>query len=205
MDTSSNKKIAETTSSTICEWVACIEEIAQKNEAALCRLYDATLSKVYGLAMRITRNAACAEEVVEDVFFQVWRTASSFNFERGSPIVWVLMITRSLALGKLRARDIAVSYDDMDPFVDEVANENDNPQSRYIALQQNALLQSALKTLNARERQLLVMAFFYSLSHSEIAAQMKMPVGTVKTCLRRGLLSLRKRLKPLGVRSPIGN
>ena len=160
---------------------------------------------MYGLALRITRNTACAEEVVEDVFFQVWRTASSFNFERGSPIVWVLMITRILALGKLRARDIAASYANMDPFADEIVDENDNPQSRYIASEHNTILQCALQTLDARERQLLALAFFHSLTHTEIAAQMKMPVGTVKTCLRRGLLCLRKRLESWGMRSYISD
>jgi RNA polymerase sigma-70 factor (ECF subfamily) len=200
LDTSSKEKILKATSSISCEWAACIQEIAEKKEAALSKLYVGTLSKVYGAALRITRNSACAEEVVGDVFFQVWRTAASFNSERGSPIVWLLMITRSLALGKLRTKDIALSYADMDPFADEITGDSDNPQSQYIASEQNSTLLCALQTLDARERQLLVMAFFHSLTHTEIASQLKMPIGTVKTCLRRGLLCLHKRLKLLEMR-----
>lgn len=158
------------TSSPPCEWVACIEEIAQKKEAALSKLYVGTLSKVYGVALRITRNSACAEEVVGDVFFQVWRTAASFNSERGSPIVWLLMITKSLAIGKLRTKDVAHSYADMDPFADGLTGDSDNPQSQYIASERNNTLHAAFQTLDARERQLLAMAFFHSLTHTEIAA-----------------------------------
>jgi RNA polymerase sigma-70 factor (ECF subfamily) len=178
------------------ECIGWIAQIAQADETALCSLYQATVKKVYGLALRILQNHACAEEVVEDVYLQVWRTAASFDGQRGNPIAWLLMMARSKAITKLHAADIAVSFGNIDFYADAPTAENSSPQSDYQMSEQAKLLHLALTTLNARDRQMLAMAFFYSMTHAEIAERMQLPLGTVKTCLRRALLCLRERLRP---------
>jgi RNA polymerase sigma-70 factor (ECF subfamily) len=174
-------------------WIA---QIAQGDEAALSSLYHATVKKVYGLALRVVQNPACAEEVVEDVYLQVWRTAASFDGQRGNPISWLLMIARSKAITKLHASDTAISVENIDFYADVPAAQGSGPQLDCMTSEQDKILHLALTTLKARERQMLAMAFFHSMTHSEIAEHMRLPLGTVKTCLRRALLCLREQLRP---------
>lgn len=182
------------------QWAQWIARIADGDEAALCALYDAALSRVYGMALRITREPSLAEDVVEEVFFKVWRNASRFDISRGAPVTWLLVICRSLALAKLRSADIAVSVAEIEDLVDECRDQAADPQSLLLAIEQHTILHRALQALGTRDRQLLALAFFRDLSYSEIAQQMTMPLGTVKTCIRSALRQLRESLLPMDLR-----
>ncbi|WP_217808690.1 sigma-70 family RNA polymerase sigma factor [Derxia lacustris] len=173
-----------------------IARIVERDEQALAELYDATVGRVHGLALRIVRNAQTAEEVAEDTFWQVWRQAPRFDPERGSALAWLLTIARSRALDALRRVDRAecvadtaeLAPADADPAV------ADDPQDLLAATRSGHVLHAALARLDALPRQLIALAFFQGLTHDEIASHTGLPLGTVKSHLRRTLLQLRKTL-----------
>ncbi len=171
-----------------------IERVAKRDEAALGLLYDAVLGRVHGLVRRIVRRPEVAEEVTEDVFFQVWRQADRFDTRRGRPLGWILTIARSRALDRLRSSDA-----DM-PFVaaqiegsDELHTEA-TPCDLLEACEASGQVHAALATLDPLPRQILALAFFRGLTHEEIAAHLAMPLGTVKSHVRRALASLQRKL-----------
>lgn len=171
-------------------WLA---SIAQGDKDALGKLYDATLGKVYGLALRITGKAESAEEVVSDVYFQAYRDAARFDAGRGVVIAWLLMITRSRALDHLRRRDIAESHPEPHSLHPERHIAEACPLDRLLELEGNARLIEAMNELLPLQRQMLALSFFRDLSHQEIAGQTGIPLGTVKSHIRRAL----EKLKPL--------
>lgn len=173
------------------EWSEWIHRIAMGDEGSLEKLYEATAVFVYTVALRITGLPAVAEEVTENVFFQVWRTAKSFDPERGSPLTWLFVICRSHSLSQIRNSDIAVCYSDMEALIETCEEQESDPQSLIMAMQKNTCLHLALQRLDCHERQLLTLAFFRDLTYSEIADRMTMPLGTVKTTIRRALQKLR--------------
>ncbi len=176
-------------------WIAAI---GRGDERALGSFYDATLGRVYGLALRITRNAACAEEVAEDVYWQVWRQALRFDGERGSAMTWLLTIARSRALDTLRRRDEADAHPEPETLLGAAAllEGGADPQDLLVATERSAALHAALERLEALPRQLLALAFFRGLTHEEIAAQTQLPLGTVKSHIRRALAGLAQLLGP---------
>lgn len=177
-----------------------ISRVVHQDQQALAALYEAMAGRTYGLALRITRHVQTAEEVTEDVFWQVWRQAPRFDAARGSAVTWILTIARSRALDALRRRDRA------EPLAEEdLANlqgEGD-PQDLLAAVQREHRLHAALRDIDPLPRQLVALAFFRGLSHEEIASQMSLPLGTVKSHIRRTLLRLRQLLGADAPRSPM--
>ena len=163
--------------------------IAGGEQRALARLHELTIGRVYGLALRIVRKPEAAEEIAGDVYLQVWKSASSFTEERGHPLAWLMVITRSRALDHLRRADDAESHPDPESLAHYALDEND-PHNLLAATQSNAALRAALADLSPMQRQLLALAFFRGMSHSDIAGHMRMPLGTVKTHVRRALAAL---------------
>jgi RNA polymerase sigma factor (sigma-70 family) len=174
-------------------WIAAV---AYKDEQALGKLYDATLGRVYGLALRITRNSQAAEEVAGEVYWQVWRQALRFDAARGNAMTWLLTITRSRALDSLRRADDADAHPEPATLLAAGDSSDNDPQDLLSAAQRDHALHAALETLDALPRQLLALAYFRGLTHEEIAAQTSLPLGTVKTHIRRALTRLRNWLTP---------
>ena len=168
-----------------------ISRIVRQDEQALAKLYEAMAGRIYGLALRITRHVQTAEEVTEDAFWQIWRQAPRFDARRGSVVTWMLTIARSRALDALRRADRAEALDE-ESLADEQADTD--PHDLLAAVQRQHRLYSALRRLDPLPRQLLALAFFRGLSHEEIASQMSLPLGTVKSHIRRALLHLRELL-----------
>lgn len=177
-----------------------IEAIVDQDERALAALYDATFARVFGLVRRIVRSEALAEEVVEDAYFQVWRQAVRFDPLRGKALTWLLAMARSRAIDALR-REARFSHDTLEddshpePACAEPAHDDLLDVARH-----RADLHQALMLLGAQPRQLVSMSFFRGLSHEEIAEQMDLPLGTVKSQIRRALLALREALGDPGAR-----
>ncbi len=171
-------------------WIA---RVVARDESALASLYDAMAGRVYGLALRITRNVQTAEEVVEDAFWQIWRQAPRFDPARGNAAAWMLTITRSRALDALRRVDPAAC--DSESGVRE-ADLADGPEELLASSQAGKQLNAALARLEPLPRQLVALAFFRGLSHEEIALQTGLPLGTVKSHIRRALVRLRDTLLP---------
>ncbi len=174
------------------KWIA---QVIDKDQSALGLLYENLISQVYGLALRITRRVQTAEEVVQDTFWQVWRQAPRFDPARGSAKAWVLAIARSRAIDALRR--VEPSEVELEPETLEliVAPDGDMPPDLLAAAQQGHQLYIALESLDPIPRQLLSLAFFRGLSHDEISQQVGLPLGTVKSHIRRALITLRQILK----------
>ncbi len=174
------------------KWIA---QVIDKDQSALGLLYENLISQVYGLALRITRRVQTAEEVAQDTFWQVWRQAPRFDPARGSAKAWVLAIARSRAIDALRR--VEPSEVELEPETLEliVAPDGDMPPDLLAAAQQGHQLYIALESLDPIPRQLLSLAFFRGLSHDEISQQVGLPLGTVKSHIRRALITLRQILK----------
>ncbi len=182
-------------------WLA---QIVHQDEEALASLYHSTIGRVFGLALRIVRDSAIAEEVAEETFWQVWRQAPRYDPARGCALAWLLTIARSRALDAFRARQrvrvMCVSADAMDHADNAPTDVHErtaaDPHELLSAVQTGHLLQSALMRLGPVPRQLVSLAFFSGLTHEEIAGQTGMPLGTVKSNIRRALITLRTWLTP---------
>lgn len=174
---------------TLAGWIA---RIAGQDERALEALYDATAARVNGVVLRITQRSALAEEVVEDTYWQVWRQAARFDATRGRPITWLLAMARSRAIDTLRREQRfqheALPEDDLAAGGDGAATPP--PQDLLEATRGQARVHAALAALEPRSRQLVALAFFRGLTHEEIAEQQAMPLGTVKSLIRRALQQL---------------
>ena len=168
--------------------------IAKGDEKALARFYDATVGRVYGLALRIVRHREAAEEVVEDVYMQVWQQASRYDVTRGKPLTWLLTICRSRALDYLRRDDEAIAHPEPETLIAEPYVENSDPQDILLTLEQNSRLYGVLQNLMPVQRQLLALAFFRGMTHQEIADHTKLPLGTVKSHVRKALDNMREQL-----------
>jgi len=170
--------------------------IAEGDAGALAELYDATVSKVHALVRSIIRNVDDAEEVTCDVYTQAWQVAAQFDAQRGSVMAWLLMIARSRSLDALRRQrrrerlidDAAPTHDVADPRTSLA------PDDYLNLFQLGTVVHSAMSALPPDRRALVGMAFFDDLSHAEIANHTGLPLGTVKSNLRRALHTLRDSL-----------
>jgi RNA polymerase sigma-70 factor (ECF subfamily) len=176
------------------EAAALLSRIAHQDERALEALYDATCGHVHALAWRITQRRALAEEVVEDTYWQVWRQAARFDPLRGRPLAWLLAMTRSRAIDTLR-RDQRFRHEELpDDDIADAAEAAPPPQDLLAATRGATQVHAALARLDARARQLVSLAFFRGLTHEEIAERESLPLGSVKSMIRRALQQLRQRL-----------
>ena len=172
----------------------CVLAISGHDQLALAKLYDLTVSRVYSVALRIVRHTHLAEEVVSDVYLQVWRDASRYDTARGRVLGWLLIISRSRALDILRRQDEAFSHPEPYDLIAEPESSEKTAHDLLEAAQVGTALQGAMKALTPLQRQLLSLAFFRGLSHTEIVEHSGIPLGSVKTHIRRALTLLREQL-----------
>ncbi|MFM9438489.1 RNA polymerase sigma factor (sigma-70 family) [Janthinobacterium sp. CG_23.3] len=168
--------------------------VAQRDGAAFRLLYDATSTKLFGFALRILNKQELAEEALQEGFVAVWNNAASYQSHLAAPMTWMATIVRNKAFDLLRRSDDTVEID-ADQFDSEVMNALQDPQATPIeALQISGdakALAHCMSALEGLHRQVIALAYFHDLSHSEVAQQMSLPIGTVKTWIRRGLERLR--------------
>jgi len=172
-------------------WIA---RIVERDGRALETLYDATWACVRGLVLRVVRRPALADEVVEETYFQVWRQAVRFDPARGRALAWLLGMARSRAIDAVR-REARFQGEPLDE-ASGTGLVGDAPASDELldAARGHAELQQAMLRLHAQPRQLVALAFFRGLSHEEIASETALPLGTVKSQIRRALITLRQLL-----------
>ena len=168
-------------------WIA---RMACGDETGLSLLYDATLGHVYGLAMRVTRDQDAAEDVAAETYLQAWQQAGRYDGERGPPLAWLLNMARSRALDFLRRRGQVMAVSVEQGLQEDISD--DDPLSLVMTLQRDARLRDAIASLSPVAQRLLGLAFFRGLSHGEIAELTGLPLGTVKSHLRRAQDNLRK-------------
>ena len=168
-----------------------LQAIVGQDESAFEAFYDATIKRVYGIALRITQLHDVAEEVVSDVYLQVWRQANRYDAARGGPMAWLSVLCRSRALDAMRQRKTS-SYTQPLDAVERESEGGPYAQDVALATERNTAVHAALQTLDERQRQLLALAYFRDFSHSELARFTGLPIGTVKTLLRRAMLVLKE-------------
>lgn len=164
--------------------------VVTRDEQALAALYDATSGRVYALALRITGRADTAEEVAADVYMQVWRDASRYDLARGRVLTWLLTICRSRAIDAMRRRDPAEPCAEPDQLVACHDGGAGSPEALMLLAERNDTIRKAVESLDPVQRQLLSLAFFRGLTHEEIAAHTALPLGSVKTHIRKALQHL---------------
>ena len=169
--------------------------MAGGDRAALADLYDSLSRPLYSLAIRITNDADEAQDIVQDVFLQMWRKASTYDTAVGTVFAWAATLTRNRAIDcirrrKRRAELLAASGPDLQP---SAMGHHDAADALWVAEKAGAV-RSALTQLAPDQKAAIELAFFSGLTQQQIAAQLKEPLGTIKARIRRGLLKLRESL-----------
>ena len=179
------------------KWLAAT---AHKDGDAFRQLYDATSPKLFGFALRILIKKELAEDVIQESFVSIWNNAASYQSSLAAPMTWMTTIVRNKAFDALRRLDGAVELD-ADHFDKDVMNaleSNDPTPIESLQLSSDAkALAHCMGRLESLHRQAIALAFYHDLSHSEVASQLKQPLGTIKTWVRRGLERLRTCLSKL--------
>ena len=177
------------------QYLHVITGMQARDETSLAKLYDCTLPKVYGLALKITRRHDLAEEVVEDTYMQAWQEIAKFDCARGPVMAWLMMICRSRAIDVLRRLDKAESHAEPELMGSHAELTKNSPLDILLLLERESDIHTAMHNLNALQRQLIALAFFKGYTHEEIALQMHMPLGTVKSNIKRAQNKLKDELK----------
>lgn len=173
------------------------DRISKGDESALAALYDRAGRVVFGLAVRMLRDEAEAEEVMIDVFMQVWRKAGDFDPSRGTPTAWLLMVARSRVIDRLRSRQL--KRDSEQPIDQiEILDRSPGPEEHFFAGHVGRRVREALALLSSEQRLAIELAFFEGLTHSEVAIRLRAPLGTIKTRIRSGMLRLRELFEQTG-------
>ena len=174
-----------------------LSRLAAGDADALASLYDRYARPVYSLAYRVLSDPGEAEDLVQEVFAQVWRQAARYDARRGAVASWLMTITRTRAIDRIRARRARPDGVPVEPGRAEQMPDAGHPQEQVvIATEQVARLRAALPQLPLVQRLAIELAFFEGLSHNEIAERLEQPLGTVKTRIRLGLLKLREAMNP---------
>jgi RNA polymerase sigma-70 factor (ECF subfamily) len=173
-----------------------MRRMADGDATALGELYDRHARVLFSLAVRILRDHRDAEEIVQDVFAQAWRQAARYDTLRGVVVAWLLMMTRSRAIDRLRARRGQPPLHVDAAAMRDVADAGEPVDLALLTADQIAQVRTALEALPEAQRTAIELAFHEGLTHAEVAERLAQPLGTIKTRIRLGLLRLRAALPP---------
>jgi RNA polymerase sigma-70 factor (ECF subfamily) len=176
--------------------VALLKAIAARNEAALAAVYDRYRAILFGLLMRILNNREEAEDVLQEVFLQVWHKAKDFDENRGRPFTWLVTLARSRGIDRLRT--LAARARAVEAGTKEISEEISDAATDAFKSEQRGLVTQALSQLPDEQKRPIMLAYFEGLTQSEIATRLGAPLGTVKTRMRTGLTNLRDLLAGKG-------
>jgi len=172
-----------------------VRRLADGERDAVAELYDRYAARVMGLAFRIVRNSSDAEDVVQEVFSQAWRTAPNYERARGTVAGWLMMMARTRAIDRLRSRQ-ARRDSEAAPDLEALASDTVSVSDQLIVSEEAARVREAMLGLPSEQRTALELAYFEGLSQSEIAERTQTALGTVKTRIRAALSSLRRSVRP---------
>jgi RNA polymerase sigma-70 factor, ECF subfamily len=167
-----------------------LQRSSRGDEAAFARVYDATSSRAYGLALRVVRNPAHAEEVVQEAYLDAWRSSSRYVPERGSALGWLLTIVHRKAVDRVRSAEAATHRDATYHRETQQVDHDQTAEAAHASLEAQRV-RGAVATLTDVQREAVELAFFGGYTHTEVATMLDVPVGTAKTRIRDGLIRLR--------------
>jgi len=174
---------------------ALMQAIARRDRDALAALYDRHSPMLLAICRRLLKDAGEAEDVMTDVFFEVWAKADRFDSSRGNPLTYLVTLSRSRAIDRQRSRasrpKVTSDFTDAASQTDPVPN----PFESIHLKERQTQVRAALSSLDPMQREALECSFYEGLSHSEIAEKLNRPLGTVKTYIRQGLIRLRDSLR----------
>ncbi len=173
-----------------------VEAMAKGDKSAMATLYDQLSGPLYSLAYRMLGDAAEAQDLTQDIFLQLWRTASGYDSRRGSVFSWAVTLTRNRAIDRIRMRRrrteiLSTAAPDLQPAAPD---SNGDSASALWLREKSATVRNVLAELAPDQKQAIELAFFSGLTQQEIAERLKEPLGTIKARIRRGLLKLKDRL-----------
>jgi RNA polymerase sigma-70 factor (ECF subfamily) len=163
---------------------------ARRDRQSFARLYEATSSKLFAVALRILRREDWAEEVLQECYVSIWTHAPEYRPSLAAPMTWMTSIVRNRCLDWLRRPRLEVP-DEEGTIVEAMESDDPGPLAELERAKETQALARCLKGLEGKQRQAIALAFFDGLSHSELAQHLREPLGTVKTWVRRGLLRLK--------------
>jgi RNA polymerase sigma-70 factor (ECF subfamily) len=175
--------------------IALLGRVIARDGRAIGELYDRHSRLLYGLILRILRNRSEAEEVLQEVFVQVWTRADTYNVELGAPVAWLVRIARNRAIDQIRSNSVRARTAEATPLPPPV----ETPEARAVTSEQQRAIARALDTLPVEQRELIEHAYFQGLTQSELAERFHLPLGTVKTRVRTGMMTLRRELQQVMV------
>lgn len=178
------------------QFVDLVTRMANRDETALGTLYDTCCKRVFGLALRIVGDRQVAEEVTIDAFAQAWDRAGGYEPSKGNVLCWLLNLTRSRALDRRRRMGVraALSNTQVADLAAAVLAPEASPEETSVAAERAARVRSAAAALPRGQREAIAAAFFAGMSHTEIAKVLEVPLGTIKSRIRDGMLALKRAL-----------
>lgn len=178
-----------------------LARVAVGDKAAFRRVYEMSSRHLFGVALRILNRRDAAEDVLQDAFVSVWHHARSYNPMTSQPMTWLISIVRNKALDVLRSapfrRETALSQNDEGGYCD-LEDERPDPLELLIRATQSMAIKDCMESLDVAQRQSLALAYYHGFSHGEVAEQVKAPLGTVKSWVRRGLERLKQCMESRG-------
>ena len=173
---------------------------ALADQRAFAELYNLTSAHLYAVALRILRQSASAEEVLQESFVNIWHHAGSYVAARSQPLTWLTSIVRNRCLDQLRRREVdTVTIDDEDEGM-TLPDNGPTPLEMLVSGADARAVKACVEALESGQKQAVALAFYRGLSHAELAAHLHEPLGTVKSWVRRGLDRLKACLEAAGVR-----
>jgi RNA polymerase sigma-70 factor (ECF subfamily) len=169
---------------------ALLKQSARGDQAAFAELYDATARRVHGLVLRVVRDPAQADEVTQEVYLQVWRTAARYDEQQGSALAWLMTLGHRRAVDRVRSAEAASRQDTTYHQRTQVVPHDATAEAAETSLEARRV-RTALAELTPVQREALELAYFGGYTHTEVATMLDLPVGTAKTRIRDGLIRLR--------------
>ncbi len=172
-----------------------LQGCARREEDAFASLYQDTSRILYATLVRLLKREELAQECLQDAYLKIWYKAGDYNLQASAPLTWMSAIARHRAIDLLR-RQKRELIDADSKAMDEQVDADGTPEAHVMARSDQVELGFCINQLKSDHRQLFVLAYFKGLSHSELAQQTNLPIGTIKTWMRRGLADLKKCMQP---------
>jgi RNA polymerase sigma-70 factor, ECF subfamily len=175
-----------------------LRRIGQGDRRSFEELYDRFSGVLFSTAIRVLNNQAAAEDVLQDVFIQIWEKAPLYNSAIGKPLTWAVTLTRNKAIDRLRSTQRRIRLQDDVQRESAIFEQSDDRNSfdGVVSAEMSKLVREAIQKLSKDQRQVIELAFFSSMTHAEIAERLNEPLGTIKARIRRGMIKLREMISP---------